>query len=152
MEWPRVKNILIVLLALVNAFLFIVYITSNISDARAEQETRLNVVSVLSKCGFSIDESLIPGKRSVLYPLSVERNLKNEDKIAKAFLGSSQKKTQSGGAVLYTSELGEVRFKPDGSFEITLKNISSFSENNDIIMKNWRGLDFSMKEKGMVHK
>lgn len=132
MEWPRVKNILIVLLALVNAFLFIVYITSNISDARAEQETRLNVVSVLSKSAFSIDESLIPGKRSVLYPLSVERNLKNEDKIAKSFLGSFQKFTQSGGAVLYTSELGEVQFKPDGSFEITLKNSINLSESSDI--------------------
>lgn len=123
MEWPRVKNILIVLLAIVNVFLFSVYIMSTIDDARAVEETIQNTVKVLSERGFKIEDTQIPRKGSVLYPIASERCLDNEEKISQRFIGKGVKEEVSGGTIVYKSETGEARFKPDGSFEITVKNM-----------------------------
>ncbi len=123
MEWPRVKNILIVLLAIVNVFLFAVYITSTIKDARNVEETIQNTVEVLNKRGFMIETNQIPRKGSVLYPISAERNRDNEEKIAKQFIGKCEYSEISGVTAVYKSEMGEARFKSDGSFEIMVKSI-----------------------------
>lgn len=130
MEWPRVKNILIVLLAIVNVFLFSVYLTSSLKDARGVEETIENTVLVLNKCGFSIDETQIPRKASVLYPISAERDYKNEEKIANNLIGSSTADEISGVSV-YKSEDGEARFKSDGNFAIVVKNIEKLINSSE---------------------
>ncbi len=130
MEWPRVKNILIVLLAIVNVFLFAVYITSSIKNARGIEETIENTVLVLNKSGFSIEENQIPSKASVLYPISVERDLKAEAEVAKKFAGNTEAEEISGVSV-YMGENGEARFKADGNFAIIVKDIQKFIEITD---------------------
>lgn len=130
MEWPRVKNILIVLLAIVNVFLFSVYMTSSIKNARGVEETIENTVLVLNKCGFSIGENQIPSKASVLYPVSAERDYKAEAKVAKKFAGSEVAEEINGVSV-YAGEYGEARFKSDGSFAIIVKDIARLTDAYD---------------------
>ncbi len=150
MEWPRVKNILIVLLAIVNVFLFSVYITSTIKDARSVEETIQNTVEVLNKRGFSIEANQIPRKGSVLYPISSERSYDNEEKIAKRFIGKWQKEDVSGGTTVYKSEAGEVRFKADGSFEITLKSISMPSDEKELAHSIAKLLDITISDEVQI--
>ena len=68
MEWSRVKNILIVLLAIVNVFLFVVYIGTTVSDAKETEELLENTVSVMQKNGIEISKKLIPINLPALYP------------------------------------------------------------------------------------
>ena len=68
MEWSRVKNILIVLLAIVNVFLFFVYLGTTVEDAKGNEELVANTVSVLQKNGITVKDSVIPVNNPVLYP------------------------------------------------------------------------------------
>lgn len=72
MEWSRVKNILIVLLAIVNLFLFFVYFGTTMEDAKGEEELVSHTVSVLDKNGITISESVIPLTAPLLYPATGE--------------------------------------------------------------------------------
>ncbi|MBR5479779.1 MAG: hypothetical protein IKU84_06335 [Clostridia bacterium] len=68
MEWSRVKNILIVLLAIVNVFLFIVYLSTTVEDAKGNEQLVLNTVSILQKNGITVNSGVIPVNNPVLYP------------------------------------------------------------------------------------
>ncbi len=68
MEWSRVKNILIVLLVIVNLFLFLVYLGTTVSDAKDNEELISHTVSVLEKNGITIDENIIPKNTPRLFP------------------------------------------------------------------------------------
>lgn len=120
MEWPRVKNILIVLLVIVNVFLFIAYANSAMRDSRVEKETREHVTSVLEKRGFSMNPELIPQKGTVLYPARAARDTEGELQIAQMLLGETTSDRLGSGTVRYQSEKGEVRFRSGSFFEITL--------------------------------
>ena len=68
MEWSRVKNILIVLLVIVNLFLFLVYLGTTVNSAKDNEELISHTVNVLSKNGIQVDGRAIPVNIPELYP------------------------------------------------------------------------------------
>jgi len=69
-EWSRVKNILIVLLAMVNCFLFFVYLNTTVGDAKVDEEFVEHTISVLGKSGIEVESELIPRNSPLLYPVT----------------------------------------------------------------------------------
>ena len=120
MEWSRVKSILIVLLFIVNIFLFIAYANSALKDAHIEKETIQYVTNVLAKRGFSIHPKLISQKGTVLYPAYAVRDIEIEEQIAQNLLGAVQTDRLGSGTVRYQNEQGEIRFRSGGFFESTI--------------------------------
>ena len=81
MEWSRVKNILIVLLVIVNAFLFVMYLSTTVEDAKEDEAFVNHTVSVLSKNNIKIDGGIIPRKSPLLY--SAMTSVKTEAQLEK---------------------------------------------------------------------
>ena len=53
MEWSKIKNIVILLLALVNVFLLVLVVSQERRSVRYQEEARTEAVAVLAKNGFS---------------------------------------------------------------------------------------------------
>ena len=122
MEWPRVKNILIVLLVIVNLFLFVAYANSAMQEARSARAAREELVSVLAARGFALDEALLPQKGAVLYPARAMRDSEREGELARALLGDAEGDRLGTGTMRDQSDAGELRVRAGGYFEITLSS------------------------------
>lgn len=121
MEWSRVKNILIVLLSIVNVFLLVAYASSSFKEQRIETQEIENVCSVLEKLDFSIDPQIIPRDAGVLFPARATRDSGQEEQIMNTILGNTKVTRLGSGTITYTSDRGTARVRTGGYFEITLK-------------------------------
>lgn len=121
MEWSRVKNILIVLLTIVNVFLLVAYASSSLREQRIEMRENEDVCSVLKKLNFSIDAQIIPRNTGVLYPARAIRDSTQEQRIMDTILGNTKVTRLGSGTVTYTGNRGNARVRTGGYFEITLK-------------------------------
>ena len=68
MEWSRVKNVLIVLLVIVNLFLFLVHLGITMNDVKDNEELVIHTVNVLERNGITVDSDVIPVGAPELYP------------------------------------------------------------------------------------
>lgn len=116
MEWRKLKNIILLMLLALNTALAILVMGPKLSDRyRAVQADREALIFLQGK-GISVDESRIPDPGS-LTPKVVERDRKEEERIADLLLGAdSQCQTQGGGVDRYMGENGMMQFHSDGSF------------------------------------
>lgn len=126
MEWSRVKNILIILLILVNCFLIGDYMTAELKKRAEEAGVREDTYQILSGLGIKIDRELIPPESGVLYPARIERDLEKEQSSAEKLLGRAEKTEPGGGKITYSGETGSISFRNGGLFdmEINARGIS----------------------------
>ena len=61
MEWSKIKNIVILLLALVNVFLLVLVVSQERRSVRYQEEARTEAVAVLAKNGVDFLPERIPG-------------------------------------------------------------------------------------------
>ena len=120
MEWPKLKNIIILILLLLNGFL-LVLVGMRYTEAAKYDRTALNqTLEVLEARGIQADpDSLSPAES--LPPLTMERDLEAEQKLAAALLGSEvDADNQGGGLYLYRSKLGELSLRAGGELSAQL--------------------------------
>ena len=120
MEWYRLKSIIILILLLLNAFL-LVLVGMRYTEAAKYDRTALNqTLEVLEARGIQADpDSLSPAES--LPPLTMERDLEAEQKLAAALLGSEvDADNQGGGLYLYRSKLGELSLRAGGELSAQL--------------------------------
>lgn len=113
MEWPRVKTILIVVLLIVNIFLFVAYASSALRETRDEEQVRLDVCEILGNLGYKLDPEILPGNSELLYPAQVLYNAQSEREAMTATLGRTETES-AAGITVYTGSTGQVTLRNGG--------------------------------------
>ncbi len=116
MEWSKVKNITIFMLAITNLLLLFLVAVPRTQQQIAEEEGLLSAITLLSQRGISVDSAIIP-KSIDLSPQSITPDRTTESTLAAALLGDAISMTDLGGSVYhYSSHLGIMRFHSGGEF------------------------------------
>ena len=117
METRRLKNIVILILVILNVFLAALLVNYRLQGARARRSMLEELERLFSASAISLSEDLdleIPAPPS----LSVERDLTAEAEIAATLLGEAVAgEHQGGGIYSYTGALGTVHFRSSGNFD-----------------------------------
>lgn len=119
MEWPRLKNIIILILLLANLFLLALVGVQERGTAKYQEQALANTISVLDRNGIQVDLGGIPEKLE-LDILSVERETEQEALLAEALLGQCEMSDLGAGRYAYESGQGRAEFRSNGSFSVTL--------------------------------
>ena len=120
MEWRRLKNIIILVLVLLNGFLLVLV---GIRRSEAEQYDRSALdytVEVLAGRGIEVDpDGLSPA--GDLLSLGLERDLEAEQKLVRALLDETvEEDNRGGGLYLFQGALGEVSCRAGGELSAVL--------------------------------
>lgn len=120
MEWPRLKNIIILILLAVNGFLLVLAAGRWVEALRYDRTALENTLEVLEGRGIQADpDDLSPAQ--ALRPLSAERDLEAELALAQALLGgSAEADNRGGGLYLYRGGLGEISVRAGGELSAEL--------------------------------
>ena len=119
MERSKLKNIVILLLVVLNAFFLILVVNQN-QRAKAFQEAgREATISLLQEKGFSIEEEVVPWEQQLL-GCTMERNQEQEQQLARLALGEIGPRT-GGTTARYESPQGSIQFFQTGRFVMNLE-------------------------------
>ena len=119
METYRLKNIMILTLALVNVFLLGLLGLRQAQQLASQRQTAQELTALFDGEGVALSSSAVSFDPPPA-PLSLERSLAAERAAAAAFLGGDLTVEDEGGGIyLYSSDRGQAVFRASGSFEIT---------------------------------
>lgn len=121
MEWPKLKNIIILILLLVNGFLLVLVGTRYTESVQYERKALERTLQVLDERGIQVDaEKLAPAED--LAPLTIERELTQELQMARALLGGGEleAENQGGGLYRYWNDRGELTVRAGGELSAVL--------------------------------
>lgn len=120
MEWSKVKNIIILILLMLNAFLLVLVLGRRRAVDEYARSAVTRAVQVLEKNGVKVSEDAL-GDASALPELTVSRDLQAEQALARALLGEDVRRTdQSGGLYAYEGAGGSALFRASGEFQAEL--------------------------------
>ncbi|NLV49711.1 MAG: hypothetical protein GXY20_03335 [Clostridiales bacterium] len=127
MDIGKLKNIVIILLVIVN-LCFAGILAADILQSRGiEARENSELAEVLASNGIFIDSEIIP-KPEKVQSWTLTRNQASEAELAKALLGETNGIAQGGGIWLYQSPAGWIRFRSGGEFEAELNGFSGTAE------------------------
>lgn len=116
METPKLKNIVLLILALTNLFLLIFVVRQEGQERAQQKKARLEAIHFLENKGIQVEESRVPGQMT-LAPQTVERDQEREQALAAQLLGGEvQAQDRGAGVCRYYNEQGSIQFHSDGSF------------------------------------
>lgn len=121
METSRLKNIIILILALTNLCLLGLLTMRFTTGYTAREEARQQMAQLFAAEGVSLDSSLIP---STVPPsgLTLARDPAEEEKLAEFLLGDGLSVSDGGGGVsTYQNESGSAVFRADGTFDVVVE-------------------------------
>ena len=114
MEWPKLKNIIILILLIVNGFLLVLVGARREESARYDRTALEQTVQVLEQGGIQVDIEAVTSAGG-LVPMAVDRNLEREARLAQTLLGEPvQGENRGGGLYLYQGTLGELSLRAGG--------------------------------------
>ena len=118
MDRYRLKNIMIIILAMLNLALLASLAYRKTAERTAWMRMQEQIVELFAADGVELDGSSIPSSEPAS-PLTMSRDGKRERAVAAFFLGDAlQYEDQGGGIYSYTSHYGVALFRGDGSFDI----------------------------------
>lgn len=122
MQWSRTKTILIVILLLVDGFLFFNIAEKYVSRSYRETENAHNIVEILTVRGIGIDPGFDLPDIQALPVLQADRSRVEEDKFAYGLLGEDAISSEqaSGSTVRYTSGRGTLEWRDGGAVSGTI--------------------------------
>lgn len=115
MEWRKLKNLIILILLVVNGFLLVLVAARGREAGQYERSALEQTVRVLEQGGIQVDVAAA-APADGLTPLGVERDLERELQMAQALLGSQsvQADNRGGGLYLYQNDGGELSVRAGG--------------------------------------
>ena len=120
MEWRRLKNIIILILLLLNGFLLVLAVGRRTEAVRYDRAALEQTVEVLAGRGIEVDSDGLPDP-AALPPLSLERDPEAEQKLVSALLDEAvEADNRGGGLYLYQGALGEVSVRAGGELSAVL--------------------------------
>ena len=131
MDRCLLKNIIILILLLVNGFLAGSLIMRHTAAIRTQHQADEQLVALFAADGMELSSDLI-SRETPPSPLSLSRDLEREREAAAFFLGEDLEQTDmGGGSYTYSSDAGTARFYPNGSFDI-VGSLSSVEDAEDL--------------------
>ncbi|MET0016170.1 hypothetical protein [Oscillibacter sp.] len=119
METYRLKNIIILTLVLVNAFLLGTLGMRQAQQVASQSQATEELVKLFAGEGVTLSESAVSFDPPPA-ALTLARDTAAERALAATFLGNELTAADEGGGILtYTSNLGRAVFRASGAFEIT---------------------------------
>ena len=116
METGRIKNIVIIILLLLNTALLALTLGRRAQEARSAAAARESAAAILRDAGIELDDAVLPGEME-LCPMEVPRDLVSEEQTARALLGQSvEAEILGGGVYRYQGERGAIQFHSSGEF------------------------------------
>ena len=116
MEGGKLKNIVIVILLLLNLFLAVLVGGRRLETAQSAESARQNAIEVLRGNGVSIKDAAVPRTVDLRFA-QVERELAQEQAFAAAVLmGEVDVENRGGEVYRYTNANGRVQFHSAGEF------------------------------------
>lgn len=122
MERSKLKNVIILLLLVLNLCLLLLAAGRYWQGKEAEEQLRQNTVLFLKKNGISVLEDQIPWDEPGSVQMT-ERSSQEERRLAETILGTISDNS-TGIASEYIGEKGSVRFYPDGRFYLSFQEKS----------------------------
>lgn len=121
MEGSKLKNIVIVILVLLNLFLLMLSGGRRVQDARSHEQARAAAVEVIHHGGVTLDEQIVPTEMTLL-PMTAQRDLKSEILQARALLGGEVTAQARGGEVYrYANEAGWLQVHSTGQYSAQME-------------------------------
>ena len=121
MEWSKLKNIIIVILLLVNGFLLVLVGGQEIQVRRYEHSALTGAAAVLEQGGITVETDVLKQAKSGLTAQSISRDIQAEADFARTLLGGDTAVTdQGGGLYVYTGAQGSMVFRSGGTVEAAL--------------------------------
>lgn len=118
MERYRLKNIIILILALLNAFLLVSLGIRGTEQRAAVRTQRQELVALFAADGMTLDPALIP-ESAPPSACTLIRDETLEQRAAAFWLdGASERTEQGGGIYTYSTDHGAAIFRDTGSFDI----------------------------------
>lgn len=122
MEWPKLKNIILILLIFTNICLLVLLGGPAWQDQQSQRQNRMEAIQLLEEKGIRISEETVP-EQVELMPQVAQRNLQQEQLKAQALLGRDVKQEIRGGEVYrYENGKGILQFHSDGTFSLQMKS------------------------------
>lgn len=119
METQRLKNIIILILALLNLFLLVLLMSFRWQQSAAERRLAEQLYTLYADSEVSLpNEKALSLDQSSPLSFSLQRDLEQEADIAAYLLGESvEGQHQGGGIYTYTGASGTVYFRSNGAFD-----------------------------------
>ncbi len=116
MAWPKIKNIIIMILLGTNLCLLLLAVSRSIQDWTMKEQARQDAVLFLEERGIKLAEGAIP-KSVKLEPMAVRRSVEQEKALAAALLAGEVVVEERGAEVYrYHNDHGSVQFHSNGEF------------------------------------
>lgn len=114
MEWRRLKDLIILILLVVNGFLLVLVWSRRAESDQYERSALTQTIQVLERTGIRVDaDALVPA--GALAPMAVERDLEREARLARTLLSEkAEGENRGGGLYLYRGTLGRVSVRSGG--------------------------------------
>lgn len=117
MEWPKVKNIIILILVMVDASLLVLVLGQQRAVDQYARSAVTRAVDVLARNGVAVADGALDDC-GAMPPLACTRDIEAEAVIAHALLGEkAARQDRSGGLYVYESGTGTALFRVNGDFE-----------------------------------
>ncbi len=125
MQSFRLKNIIILILTLLNLFLLGSLVTRRCAERAVRDRATQQLVALFAADGITLDPDLIP-REAPPSGGTLEEDLELDQQVATRFLdGDLTRADQGGGIYTYTSSHGgTAAFRPGGSFDIACRQES----------------------------
>ena len=121
MDKSKIKNFIIILLALVNICLLFIVISSDIEERKAAAYRTEALVNVLSENGITLNSDInLSGSIPPL--LFLKRDLETEEHRISALIGSCYTEDKGGNCYYYQGADGQANFRGTGEFEISMNS------------------------------
>ena len=128
METSRLKNIIILILALTNLCLLGLLTMRFTTGYAARDEARQQMVQLFAAEGVSLDGDLIPSTDPPA-GLTLTRDPEEEQKLAEFLLGEAGSASDGGGGVsTYQNRNGSAVFRSDGTFDVVMEHSSETAD------------------------
>lgn len=119
MEWGKVKNIIILILLLVNGFLLILVGARRSEVRRYEQSALERSVQVLEENGIRMEPGAMAAGITGVSPLTAERDIDAEARLVAALMGEEITGNHRGGGLYtYVSDRGQVSVRAGGEISL----------------------------------
>lgn len=120
MEWGKLKNLIILILLTVNAFLLVLVGARREETTRYERSALERTAQVLERGGVRVElDAAVPA--DALAPAAADRDLGRELALARALLGKDvQADNRVGGLYLYQNEAGRLSVRTGGELSAEL--------------------------------
>lgn len=152
MDRYLLKNIIILILVLVNGFLLGSLAMRHTATSQARHQMEDQLVALFAADGMSLSPDII-SRETPPPTLSLSRDLQREKAAAAFFLGTALEESDLGnGTYTYSSSIGVARFHSSGSFDIVGSLASSEDAENLCLefckMFSYENLVLSLDETG----